>query len=241
MNSAISTQAPGICRCGWSLPKIFVAPSAVSACTIEKPHTSFFESVSPFESTFLVFPRGAPPSTIDDLWSPIHFIHDSIPFFCCSGVEFFIIFSKSAPLAIYRTRNFFIGASSLLTIEIEIIAREPRLLRAFLRPDNDAQVSEDTPDQAAGGSGHDLASNARMASKARATASTPRSSNRRPTICSPIGRPSESYPQLTDAAGCSDMLNPTVKPTCGNGLRGSLLGEAHSAGKAVMGAVGDSI
>jgi hypothetical protein len=35
MISMISTQAPGICRCGWSLPKIFVAASAESACTTE--------------------------------------------------------------------------------------------------------------------------------------------------------------------------------------------------------------
>jgi|SRR5271166_2298382 len=33
--SMISIHAPGICRCGWSLPKIFAAASAESACTIE--------------------------------------------------------------------------------------------------------------------------------------------------------------------------------------------------------------
>ena len=35
MISMTSTQAPGICRCGWSLPKIFDAESAESAWTIE--------------------------------------------------------------------------------------------------------------------------------------------------------------------------------------------------------------
>src|SRR5215470_9737223 len=72
---------------------------------------SFFVSEAPLESTRLVLPRGAPPSTRDDLVSPIHFIQASIPFFCCSGVEFFIILSNSAPLAMYKTTNFFIGAS----------------------------------------------------------------------------------------------------------------------------------
>ena len=32
-----------------------------------------------------------------------------MPFFCCSGVKVFIIFSKSAAEAMYSTRNFFIG------------------------------------------------------------------------------------------------------------------------------------
>src|SRR6185437_6686456 len=35
MASMTSTQAPGICRCGWFLPNILVAAAAVSACTIE--------------------------------------------------------------------------------------------------------------------------------------------------------------------------------------------------------------
>jgi hypothetical protein len=71
---------------------------------------SFFVFEAPFESTRLVFPKGAPPSTMDVLLAFIHFIHASIPFFCCSGVEFFIIFSKSAPEAIYNTMNFFIAS-----------------------------------------------------------------------------------------------------------------------------------
>jgi hypothetical protein len=36
---------------------------------------------------------------MDALFSFIHFIHASIPLFRCSGVEFLIIFSKSAPEA----------------------------------------------------------------------------------------------------------------------------------------------
>jgi hypothetical protein len=49
-------------------------------------------------------------AAIDDgrPWSPIHFVHSSMPFFCCSGVDSFIIFSKSAALAMYKTMNFFI-------------------------------------------------------------------------------------------------------------------------------------
>jgi hypothetical protein len=35
MISTISIHVPGICRCGWSLPNIFVAASCDSACTIE--------------------------------------------------------------------------------------------------------------------------------------------------------------------------------------------------------------
>src|SRR5208283_1760244 len=73
---------------------------------------SFFVSEAPCESTRLVLPRGAPPSTSDALLSPIHFIQASIPFCLCSGVEFCIIRSKSAALAMYRTRNFFIGSFS---------------------------------------------------------------------------------------------------------------------------------
>jgi hypothetical protein len=52
----------------------------------------------------LVCPNGAPTSTMDDLLASIHFIQASIPFFCCSGVEFSIIFSKSARDAMYRAR-----------------------------------------------------------------------------------------------------------------------------------------
>src|SRR5271166_22736 len=73
---------------------------------------SFFVSEAPCESTRLVLPRGAPPSTSDALLSPIHFIQASIPFCLCSGVEFCIICSNSAALAMYRTRNFFIGSFS---------------------------------------------------------------------------------------------------------------------------------
>ena len=53
--------------------------------------------------TRLVLPRGAPPSTIDFLFFSIHFIQASMPFFCCSGVELFIAFSKSVVDAMYRT------------------------------------------------------------------------------------------------------------------------------------------
>jgi hypothetical protein len=66
---------------------------------------------APCESTRLVFPKGAPPSTMDVLFAFIHFIHASIPFFCCSELEFFIIFSNSAPEAVCNTMNFFIGSS----------------------------------------------------------------------------------------------------------------------------------
>src|SRR5260370_7293631 len=72
---------------------------------------------APLWSTRLVFPKGAPPSTMDVLLAFIQFIHASIPSFCCSGVEFFSIFSNSAPEAIYNTMNFFI-ASSLCLPEI---------------------------------------------------------------------------------------------------------------------------
>src|SRR5262245_54311191 len=67
----------------------------------------------PFASTRLVLPRGAPPSTMDFLFFSIHFIQPSMPFLCCSGVECFIAFSKSAPDAMYKTMNFFIASSSL--------------------------------------------------------------------------------------------------------------------------------
>src|SRR5215510_10127408 len=71
----------------------------------------FFVFEAPFESTRLVFPKGAPPSIMEALLAFIHFIQTSIPFFRCSGVEFFIIFSNSAPAAMYSTMNFFIGSS----------------------------------------------------------------------------------------------------------------------------------
>ena len=43
-------------------------------------------------------------------------------------------------------------------------------------------------------------------SHARAARSTPRSSNRRPAICNPMGTPFRSWPQGTLIAGCSPML-----------------------------------
>src|SRR5262245_22155351 len=66
----------------------------------------------PLASTRLVLPRGAPPSTMDFLFFSIHFIQPSMPVLCCSGVEYFIAFSKSAPEAMYKTMNFFIASSS---------------------------------------------------------------------------------------------------------------------------------
>jgi hypothetical protein len=44
-------------------------------------------------------------------------------------------------------------------------------------------------------------------SNAAEACSTPRSSNRRPTICNPTGRPSAVKPHGTFAAGFQDMLN----------------------------------
>ena len=55
------------------------------------------------------------------------------------------------------------------------------------------------------GSGHARCAG-RSCSIRRASLSTPASSNRRPMIYTPIGRPSRLAVQLTDAAGCSDML-----------------------------------
>jgi hypothetical protein len=45
----------------------------------------------------------------------------------------------------------------------------------------------------------------------------------------PIGKPSLLKVQLSEAAGCSDMLYGTVKAMCGSALRGSLFGEGSSA------------
>src|SRR5215510_14221533 len=70
----------------------------------------FFVFEAPCESTRLVFPKGAPPSTMDVWLAFIHFIQASIPFFRCSGVKFFLIFSNSGPEAIYSAMNFFIGS-----------------------------------------------------------------------------------------------------------------------------------
>ena len=55
-----------------------------------------------------------------------------------------------------------------------------------------------------------------------------------------MGRPADVYPQLIDAAGCSDMLKGTVKPMCYRGRRETLVGEGSSAAKAGTGDVGDS-
>src|SRR6266545_724688 len=55
-------------------------------------------------------------------------------------------------------------------------------------------------------SGGRLSAHGRTASNAADICSTPRSSNRRPTICRPTGRPSLVKPQGTDAAGFCDRL-----------------------------------
>ena len=52
--------------------------------------------------------------------------------------------------------------------------------------------------------------------------------------------PAPSKPQLTDAAGCSLMLNGNVKPMCASARSTSLVGEGHSAGKVGTGDTGDS-
>ena len=49
-----------------------------------------------------------------------------------------------------------------------------------------------------------------------------------------------THAQLMDAAGCSDMLNGTVKPMCSSGRSGSFVGEGRPAGKAGTGETGDS-
>src|SRR5258708_24121430 len=82
---------------------------------------SLLEFAGPLWSTRLVFPKGAPPSTMEAVLAFIHFIHASIPFFCCSGVEFFVIFSKSAPEARYKTMNFFIGYLPLSPCHLRIL------------------------------------------------------------------------------------------------------------------------
>src|SRR5580704_5992454 len=86
---------------------------------------SLLELEGPLWSTRLVFPSGAPPSTMAALLAFIHFAHASIPFFCCSGVALFIIFSKSAPEALYRIMNFFIGCSSSLSSLAMAMLRHP--------------------------------------------------------------------------------------------------------------------
>ena len=53
--------------------------------------------------TRLVFPNGAPPSTMDPLCAVIQSIHASIPFFRVSGVEFCMIVSNAAGSAIRKS------------------------------------------------------------------------------------------------------------------------------------------
>ena len=60
-------------------------------------------------------------------------------------------------------------------------------------------VQSEARNMADGGCGHGRWAS-RISSNARETCSTPRSSKRRPAICSPIGRPSDVYPQLIEAA-----------------------------------------
>ncbi len=91
----------GLCRIS-SWPHHAIRPARPNSL---RPHFLCLRLRS--KSTRLVFPNGAPPSTMDVLLAFIHFIQASIPFFCCSGVEFFIIFSNSGPEAIYSTMNFF--------------------------------------------------------------------------------------------------------------------------------------
>ena len=93
---------------------------------------------------------------------------------------------------------------------------------------------------APGGSGHGLACPARIASKARATREHANVVEPAPDDLQPDRQALVVKAAIEVAAGCSDMLKATVKPMCGNGLSGSRLGDAHSAGKAVIGAVGDS-
>src|SRR6476661_10042573 len=61
------------------------------------------------------------------VWSFPRALHprQSIPFFCCSGVEFFIIFSNSGPEAIYSTMNFFIG-SPLVKLHFDLAISCPK-------------------------------------------------------------------------------------------------------------------
>src|SRR5215472_15910285 len=105
MISTISIHAPSICRWGWSLSNIFVAASSIPPAQPNSRRSHFLYlsfGSSQHAWSFLTEPPRRQ-------WAFIHFIHASIPFFCCSGVEFFIIFSKSAPEAIYNTMNFFIA------------------------------------------------------------------------------------------------------------------------------------
>ena len=80
-----------------------------------------------------------------------------------------------------------------------------------------------------------------LASIAATTRSTPTSSHRRPLTCTPTSRPSASRPPGTVAAGCPDMLYGAVYPMCAIPRSSSgPHGIGHSAGKAAMGATGES-
>src|SRR4029450_12720053 len=82
------------------------------------------------------------------------------------------------------------------------------------------------------------------ASNAADICSTPRSSNRRPTICRPTGRPSLVKPQGTDAAGFCDRLKGeenSAHDSQSHGRCGQCLGCSSSAGKAATDTAGVSM
>src|SRR3954451_18526893 len=79
----------------------------------------------------------------------------------------------------------------------------------------------------------------RAVSHALARRSTPMSSKRLPMICTPIGRPPVVNAALIEIAGCSVMFHGTVNAMCSNGCSGSSFGDARSAAKAGIGAVGE--
>ena len=112
LTSMISTQAPGIMRCGWSLPNSFVAASADFG--LHDPIAS--DLVLRVGSSLRVDPLGLPQrrAAIDQRRLVVaHPFHPRLhPLLLLLGVEVFIIFSNSAPLAMYRTRNLVIGPSS---------------------------------------------------------------------------------------------------------------------------------
>ena len=54
-----------------------------------------------------------------------------------------------------------------------------------------------------------------------------------------MGKPSVVWPQSMLAAGCSLMLNGSVKAMCSKGRCGSLSGLAHSAANVGTGLTGD--
>lgn len=58
-------------------------------------------------------------------------------------------------------------------------------------------------------------------------------------ICRPIGRPAAVCAQGTLTAGCSLMLNGSVKPMCSIARSGSPVGLGDSAAKALTGATGE--